>query len=253
MTQYNFGTGTLIAKRTDVINRPPMFFGTLQDLTIDFDQKLEALYGQNKVAVALGDGALSIKGKAKFARIQQTMVTNLLLGTSQVAGSLQMVQAGEGGTIPTTPFQITVANAASTPLADYGVFYQATGVQLTPVASGPTTGQYVFNPATGVYTFAAADTGLAVWLYYTYSASTGIKTTVANSQLIMGTSPTFEVYFKSSTPYFGVAKDITIRLNACKSSKLSLGFNNQKFLIPDFDFECMEDASGNIMTFSTSE
>lgn len=69
----------------------------------------------------------------------------------------------------------------------------------------------------------------------------------------MGTSPVFEVYFKTFTSNFGVAKDVTIKLNACKSSKLSLGFANQKFIIPEFDFQAMADASGNVFTLSMTE
>jgi hypothetical protein len=69
----------------------------------------------------------------------------------------------------------------------------------------------------------------------------------------MGTSPVFEVYFKTSTSNFGVAKEVTIKLNACKSSKLSLGFSNQKFVIPEFDFQAMADASGNVFTLSMTE
>jgi hypothetical protein len=252
MTAYAFGTGTLIAKRTDVVNTPPFLFGVLQDVSLDFDQKLESLVGQNKVAVALGDGELKITGKAKFARLQMTAFNNLLFGqTAATATGLQMTATGESGTIPTTPFQVTVTNSARTPLEDFGVFFQATGIQLTPVASGPTTGQYAFNAATGVYTFAAADTGLLVWLYYTYTPTSINDIVYANP--LMGTSPIFEIFFKSTTSNFGVAKDVTIKLNACKSAKLNLGFANQKFVIPEFDFQAMADASGNVFTLSMTE
>ncbi|MEI6730854.1 MAG: hypothetical protein WCL30_06295, partial [Pseudomonadota bacterium] len=136
---------------------------------------------------------------------------------------------------------------------DFGVFYQATGIQLTPVASGPATGQYAFNAATGVYTFAAADVGLAVWIYYTYTPLTGSVQDIVFANPLQGTSPVFEIYFKNSTPNFGVNKDFTIKLNACKSSKLALDFANQKFVIPEFDFQAMADASGNVFTLTTSE
>ena len=56
MTQFVFGSGTLIMKRTDLANTPPALLGTLQDLTIDFDRKIESLLGQYNVAVALGGG-----------------------------------------------------------------------------------------------------------------------------------------------------------------------------------------------------
>lgn len=251
MTAYAFGTGTLIAKRTDTANTPPFLFGVLHDISLDFDQKLESLVGQNKVAVALGDGELKIIGKAKFARLQMTLVNNLFIGQPSATGSLEMVSTGEGTTITSSPYTYTVANSSLTPLEDFGVFYQATGIQLTPVASGPSTGQYTFNASTGVYTFSSGDSGVAVYVYYTYTATSGSKLVYANP--LMGTSPVFEVYFKTTTANFGVAKDVTIKLNACKSSKLALGFSSQKFAIPEFDFQAMADAAGNVFTLSMSE
>jgi hypothetical protein len=252
MTAYAFGTGTLIAKRTDIANTPPFLFGVLQNISLDFDQKLESLTGQGKVAVALGDGELKISGKAKFARLQMTMFNNLLTGQSAAAGTLQMVSTGEAATAPSSgPYTYVVANSSQTPLEDFGVFYQASGLQLSPVASAPATGQYSFNASTGTYTFASGDASAAVYVYYTYSALSGSKLVFANP--LMGTSPVFEVYFKATTANFGVSKDVTIKLNACKSSKLSLAFSNQKFVIPEFDFQAMADAAGNVFTLSTTE
>lgn len=251
MTAYAFGTGTLIAKRTDTLNTPPFLFGVLQDISLDFDQKLEALVGQNKVAVALGDGELKIVGKAKFARLQMTLFSNLLTGQASVAGALQMVSTGEAATVPSSPYTYIVANASQTPLEDFGVFYQSTGIQLTPVAASPSTGQYTFTPSSGTYTFSSGDTGAGVYVYYTYTSASANKMVYANP--LMGTSPVFEVYFKTTTANFGVSKDVTIKLNACKSSKIALGFANQKYVIPEFDFQAMADASGNVFTLSTTE
>ncbi len=252
MTAYAFGTGTLIAKRTDTANTPPFLFGVLQGVSLDFDQKLESLTGQNKVAVALGDGELKISGKAKFARLQMTLFNNLMLGQATTTAALEMNSAGESATVPaSSPYTYGVTNASLTPLEDFGVFYQSNGIQLTPVTSSPGTGQYAFNSSTGTYTFASGDAGAAVYVYYSYSASSGNKLVYANP--LMGTSPVFEVYFKTTTSNFGVAKDVTIKLNACKSSKLALSFANQKFTIPEFDFQAMADASGNVFTLSTTE
>jgi len=252
MTAYAFGTGTLIAKRTDVTNTPPFMFGVLQSVSLDFDQKLESLTGQNKVAVALGDGELKITGKAKFARLQMTLFSNLQTGIASTTGALEMVSAGESATVPaTSPYTYVVANASLTPLEDFGVFYQSSGIQLTPVASGPAQGQYSFNTSTGTYTFASGDASAAVYVYYTYTATGGNKLVYANP--LMGTAPVFELYFRTTTSNYGVAKDVTIKLNACKSSKLSLPFANQKFTIPEFDFQAMADASGNVFTLSTTE
>lgn len=253
MTAYAFGTGTLIAKRTDTANMPPFLFGVLQSVSLDFDQKLESLTGQNKVAVALGDGELKISGKARFARFQMTLFSNLLAGQSSASGGLEMASAGESAAVPSSsPYTYVVTNASLTPLEDFGVFYQSNGVQLVPVASGPTQGQYAFNASTGTYTFASADAGAGVYVYYTYTTASGSSKLVYANPL-MGTSPVFELYFKTTTSNFGITKDVTIKLNACKSGKLSLAFSNQKFSIPEFDFQAMADASGNVFTLTTTE
>jgi hypothetical protein len=71
----------------------------------------------------------------------------------------------EKQTIPATPFQVTV-NAPQGPFAaDVGV--TRAGVAMVKVASGPITGQYSID-ATGKYTFAAADTGAAVLISYSF-------------------------------------------------------------------------------------
>ena len=51
MTQFAFGSGTLIGKRTDVTGTPPCLLGTLQDVSIDFDRKIEMLLGDRKSVV----------------------------------------------------------------------------------------------------------------------------------------------------------------------------------------------------------
>jgi len=63
-------------------------------------------------------------------------------------------------TIPTTPFQLTPLYMW---LLDVGVTMNSTA--MTKVSGTPTTGQYSVN-ATGVYTFAAADTGKDVTIGY---------------------------------------------------------------------------------------
>jgi hypothetical protein len=74
---------------------------------------------------------------------------------------------GETVTIPTTPYQITALQANGTWGQDDGL--TIAGVAGVPVASAPTTGQY--SVSAGVYTFAAADTGKAVVLNYSYIPS----------------------------------------------------------------------------------
>jgi hypothetical protein len=259
MSQYDFGTGILIGKRTDVAGTPPFSFGVLQDVSIDFDNKLESLIGQSKVAVYLGDAELKITGKAKFARIQMTEYANLFFGTSSIITSsmLDMVAPYEQGT-PTSSSgsSYTVANSSLTPLADWGVFYASSGIQLLPVAtssSASSAGTYYFTSSNGKYQFSSSDNGTSMNFYYTFTASSGFNSINSWANPLMGTSPIFQIWFKNTMPLYGVTKTTNLVLNACKSTKLSMPFANTKFVIQEFDFQCMADASGNVFTLGTTE
>ncbi len=71
---------------------------------------------------------------------------------------------GEAGTIPSSPYQIIAAQANGRWAQDDGT--TIAGVVGVPVTTIPTAGQY--SVSNGVYTFAAADTGKAVVLNYSY-------------------------------------------------------------------------------------
>jgi len=246
MTQFAFGSGTLIAKRTDIAGTPPCLFGTLDSVEIDFDRKIETLLGQYNVAVAAGGGEFKITGKAKYARLQAAQFNNLFLGQTLTASSMLEMTTGETGTVASAA--VTVANSA-TFVEDYGVFYATSGNQLTPVASSPAQGQY--SVASGVYSFNTADNGAAVLIYYSYNVSSGNKISLANQ--LAGPLPMFEVALKETFNYYGTPKDLIVKLNACVSPKLSLPFSNQKFTVAEFDFQAIADASNNVGTISLSE
>jgi hypothetical protein len=249
MTQFVFGSGTLVMKRTDIANAQPALLGTLQDISVDFDRKIESLLGQYNVAIALGGGELKISGKAKFARFQATQFNNLFFGQTLTTNSMLEMTTGE----PVTPTSaaFTVSNGSAF-VEDLGVFYAATGAALTPVSASPTAGQYVAGAAgTGTYTTASADNGTAMICYYAYTSSSGNKIVAANQ--LMGAMPTFALYMKQNFDYLGATKDLTLKLNACSSSKISLAFSNQKFAVPEFDFQAQADASNNWGTLSLSE
>jgi hypothetical protein len=248
MTQFAFGSGTLIGKRTDVSGQPPALLGTLQDVSLDFDRKIETLLGQYNMAVAAGGGEFKIAGKAKFARLQSTQINNLFLGQTLTAGSMVEMTTGETDTV--TAAAVSVANGA-TFLEDFGVFYATSGAQLVPVTASPTQGQYIAPSGSGTYTFNSADNGAAVVIYYSYSITSGNKISLANQ--LTGPLPMFEVSLKETFNYFGTSKDIVVKLNACVAPKLSLPFSSQKFTVAEFDFQAIADASNNIGTISLTE
>jgi hypothetical protein len=256
VTMYNFGIGALIAKRTDVTGQPPAFFGTITDVNVDFDRKIEFLIGQYNMPVAAGGGELKIAGKAKNARFQSTTLTNTFLGTnvgSTTAGSMLEMAISEAQTIPAaSPFTRTVTNSAGW-IEDLGVFY-ASGLnsnQLSPVGALTAAGQY--TAAAGIYTFFSLDAGAAVNIYYTYTVAVSGSNKLAITNALMGPVPTFELNLKESFNYFGVNKNIIVQLNACVSSKLTWPFANAKFSVQDFEFQAIADASNNIGTISMTE
>ncbi len=241
---FSFGSGVLFGTRTDAGLATPLNFGLVQSVQMDSSYNLKELYGQYQFPVAIARGMGKISGKAPVARISGLAFTNLFFG--QAISSGQVATAfGEAGTVPGTPYQITVANSAQF-VEDLGVINAVTGLPLTKVASGPTTGQY--SVAAGVYTFAAADTTITVLINYTYTiAGTGEKFTQVNA--LVGTTPTFSARFY--TTFEG--KTLNVTYNKCVSSKLSLASKLEDFMTPDFEFSALADAAGNIATYSFGE
>lgn len=242
---YSFGSGVLIGTRSDIPNATPLNFGLVQEVTIDESAGVKELYGQFQRPIAIARGTIKTTGKAKVARISGLAFANLYYGLTPVAGQVATSFA-EAGVVPAaSPYNVSVVNAANF-VGDEGVTYAATGLPLTKVVSTPSTGQY--SVADGVYSFSAADEGKAVLITYTYTISgTGQKFTVANQ--LIGTTPTFQALFY--TTFQGQA--VTLQLNNCTSSKLSFGTKLEDFVIPEFDFSCFADTSGNVMTWSFAE
>jgi hypothetical protein len=86
-------------------------------------------------------------------------------------------QATESGTIPGTPYQVTVAHAADF-AANVSVMID--GVAGVLVTGTPSAGQYAVNTGTGVYTFAAANTADPYIITYTYDVGSGYTVVLPN-------------------------------------------------------------------------
>lgn len=252
MTQNVFGAGVLWATPTAdaygnaIANPTPVQFGIAQEVSVDVSFDTKMLYGQNQFPVAVGRGKGKVSGKIKFAQLNGLTLNNVVFGQTLTAGILSDVYDTTGATIPTTPYQVTpTVPGSGTWTADLGVRY-ATGIQLTRVASAPAAGQY--SVAAGVYTFAAADTGLLVYINFQYTATstTAKKSTALN--LPMGYAPTFrcDVYM----PYQG--KSLIWTFGNCISSKLSMATKLDDFMVPEIDFEAFDTGTG-VMTYALSE
>ena len=243
MAQYMFGTGRLSvlpSSNTGVLTQ----FAALQSVSVDFNGDMKELYGRNQFALDIARGKVKIQAKAAFANVDVNVYNNAFFGQTVAAGQ-QLVAENEAGTIPTTPFQITVSGAA-TFIQDLGVNFTATGVALTRVVSAPGAGQYSVS-AGGVYTFNTTDSAKGVLISYQYSTvATGSQ--VAISNLLMGNVPTFQAVLNGS--YKG--KIITLTLYSCVASKLNLPLKQDDYMIPEVDFMAQDNGAGSVGIISAT-
>ena len=243
--QVSFGSGNLVGIPSGS-NPTPGIFGVLQGVELDFGASLKELYGQNQFPVAVARAGQKVTGKATTAQINARLYNSLFFGGTLGSGNAGILAVtNEAGTIPGTPYAVTVTNSANF-LQDEGVVFAATGVQLTRVASSPATGQY--SVSAGVYTFAAADTTLGVLISYTYSTTSGASKITITNQL-MGVAPTFQINLSNTFN----SKVINFQLQACVANKLSFPFKNQDFMVNDFEFEAYPDAANILGYITTSE
>ncbi len=238
----SFGSGNFYGIAAGSTVATPRKFGTLQDVTFDITASTKQLFGQSQFPVDIRRGEIKFTGKAKFAQINAGIVNDLFFNQSSSTGVL-LSAVGESAQIPSsTPWTVTVQNAATFD-TDLGVIYAATGAAFTKVSGSPTIGEY--SESAGVYTFSTSDAGVSVLIDYLYTSPTGgTKVALTNQQ--MGTQPTFLGVFTTTIS----GKTMTMKLNACTTSKLSIGTKIQDYTIPEMDFEVMADSGNNIGTIS---
>jgi hypothetical protein len=197
--------------------------------------------------VDIGRGKAKIGVKAKSANISMKQFNDVMFGQSVTTGATAVSNDTAGTAIPaSTPFTITptVPNAG-TWAADLGVRYKLGGILLTKVSTAPATGQY--SVTNGVYTFAAADTGLVVLIDFRYTTTTGKSLAIAN--LAMGEIPVFQAEIQLQKG----GKQTYMRLPYCVSSKLGFNTKQDDYMIPDFDMMGFADPNGNAYYISGTE
>ena len=243
----NFGAGKLIAVPTNladgsaIVTPTPVQLGTMQDISVDMSVEMKTLYGSKRYPIAVGQGKGKMAIKAKYAEIDGKILGSLFYGKTPAAGIKAAVFDFASAIPASSPYTITVAPPNSgTFVADLGVVFAATGVQLTRVASAPVAGQY--SVSAGIYTFAAADTGKSVALSYEYSATStsGEIFTITND--VMGYTPSFTLLLQNG--YDG--KNLVMKLNRCVSGKLNIPLKNDDFALYDFEAEAFADAAGSL-------
>jgi hypothetical protein len=247
-----WGTPTVDANGNAISNPTPTKFGVLQEAMLEIEFTQKELYGSNQFPVAIGRGQGKISGSCKTAQINGLTWANLFFGQgTPTPGILGVFNDTAGEVIPTTPYQITVTPPSS------GVFADDLGVidnnsnPMQCVASSPTAGQYSVNLSTGVYTFAAAQAGITVFINYRYTATSTspfpAKQTIVSE--LMGYTPTFEVDLLMT--YKG--QMLTWHLYAATTNKLSMTTKLEDFLVPEFTFSGYANTQGQVLDWSTSQ
>lgn len=248
--QYSFGAGVLYGK--SLVNSPatPVRFGALQDVSVDFTFTTKELYSSSQFPVAIGRGTGKISGKASFAQFNAQTFNDLFFGLSNPATGVARMVVEEAATV--TANTVTAAHNTGVYTADYGVVLAADHTVFTRVANTPVGQQYSCNETTGVYTFNSSQNNVPVLISYTWTdASNGKQIAMVNQ--LLGTSPQFTAVFTSTFTRANATKKITMVLNACTSSKLTLQTKLEDFIIPQFEFAAYADDSGNIGTFNMEE
>lgn len=255
MSQYTFGVGNMYvtqlqdASGNNVANPTPYPLMVLQEGSIDISGDIKELYGQNQFAVAIGRGKAKVAVKVKPARIFAGLWNAIFFGQGNAAGLVANFTDGTGTAVPTTPFQITPTPPSSGVwAADMGVINSVTGVPLKRGATATGTGVYAVTA--GVYTFNTADVGVVMLINFQYTvaaASSGSTQAVLN--LPMGYAP----FFKADLTVVYASKIVTFSFFRCVSSKFNFGLKNEDFAVPEFDFSPMDDGTGQVMKWSTSE
>lgn len=243
--QYSFGSGVLFGKSLTNVPATPVRFGALQGVSIDFAFTVKELYGQYQFPLALGRGTGKINSKADFAQFNAQAFNDLFFGNANPATGEVVTAVGEAQTVTAN---IVTATHNTTFVRDLGVVLASDGSVYTRVTSAPVGVQYSCNETTGVYTFNASQANAAVLLSYNWTDAANGKTITISNQLL-GNSPQFLAVF---TETFN-SKKMTVVLNACMSSKLSLVTKLEDFTIPAFDFQAFADAAGNIGTIYLEE
>jgi hypothetical protein len=249
--QTLFGIGAVFSTPTGVANPTPVPIVAVQDITFDMQFEVKELYGNLSFPIDIARGKGKVGLTCSSAVFDPLLINGLLLGMTQTAGETRAAVA-EGGVIPAPagPYTITAANSA-TWTEDLGVMNQATGKIMTRVASAPASGQY--SVAAGVYTFAAADTGIAVYLNYKYTvaAAAGVGTVTNITNQAMGIAPANQrlvFYTKRSN----TGKQLVLTLNSVTCTAFKLAMKNDDFGMPNFTMSAFDDGTGNIGSFSAN-
>lgn len=237
-----FGPGILCVRRIDIANQGSVNIGKAQEFSIDLKGSTKSLYGQNQLPDLVARSTVKASGKIKAARLSALAMNAAFFGQTLNSGGFSW-NINEAHSIPSPsgPYTVTSTNSATFD-QDLGVTYALTGQPFVQVASGPTVGQY--SVAAGVYTFAAADAGVAVLITYT-STLTGSGQSLIYTNQAIGTTPVFQLDYWNNVNQPG-ASPFAVRAFSCVSDSFGLQFKLEDFAMPEIDFSMFCNAGGQL-------
>lgn len=247
MAQFLFGAGMMVAIPKTPLPTPRVL-GTMQEASIEFSGSTKELFGQHQFAEAAARGQQKITGKAKYAQVNMDVYNDIYFNESVQPGQ-NLAIFNKEFTVDKTAFTVVPSLEANTVfLENLGVMNNA-GKTLTRVDGAPNEGEYKLDEKTGTYTFHASLKEKPVFISYLYHDKKNGSRIVINNQL-MGEAPTFKAIFNGRFN----GKQMTLILNACTSSKLSLiSTKLEDFSIPEFDFSAMSDDTNRVGELSMLE
>lgn len=229
----NYGLGRLWGIPAGT-NPTPVNFAVIKDVSLDIGGELDPLRGEKMYAIDMAKKGGKAGGKIGVAQLDPKALSLILTGVTRTTGTQRTILE-EAGTIPTTPFQITVANSA-TFVQDLGVLDTVTGLYMTRGATATATGVYAVS-AGGVYTFHTADSGHAVRISYRYSvAGSGSTYTIDNSLMTSSTAFGMDL----------LETGMRVVLPAVHIPKLGFGLKGEGWNEFSLEYECTADAAGKV-------
>lgn len=254
MAQYLFGAGKIfVTPLQDVHGNPitngtPVEVGVLQSTSVDISYDLKELFGRGQFAVDAARGKGSIKCKATMGRINGALLNSIFFGGVVTEGGITAVAQTINGEVITSTTITPVVPNSGTFVKDLGVT-DSKAIPLKRVATAPVAGQYSVDEATGIYTFASADTNKTVFISFKYSATVaGAKSGIV-SNLDMGYTPEFSVDLMRD--YKG--KFLNMEFFRCVSNKLAFSSKQDDYDLPEFEFQPMADDLNRVFKWTTSE
>jgi hypothetical protein len=247
--QALYGPGSLYVRRTDIANGTPVNLGYVNEFSISEKGETKQLFGQTDYPLAVRRGTIKSTFKAKSALLTASGF-NVFNGGNITAGTQILGSLAEAATVPASGgFTVAAAHAAAFN-ADVGVTYQNNGSPLFRPLNGTLSaaGQYTVSNG-GTYTFDSIDAGAAVLLAYLYNNTTGGGFHKVVSAQIIGSMPTFEMWYVNTDPEYGT---YTFHAYNCVAGSLDRSFKLTDFMMPELDIEMAQNAAGVVYEESYS-